>query len=105
MRAGQLVHKITIQQATDAQSATGDITTTWATFATVNASIDPVNGREFFQSKLISAEITHRVEIRHLTGLKPKMRILFGARIFDIEQAINERERNVKHILMCKELV
>jgi hypothetical protein len=33
------------------------------------------------------------------------MRILFGTRYFDIEQVVNDKERKVKHILMCKELV
>jgi SPP1 family predicted phage head-tail adaptor len=105
MRAGQLRHKVTIQTSSEAQGATGDITTTWSTFATVNASIEPVYGREFFNNRQLSAEITHLVEIRYLSGVRPKMRILFGTRYFDIEQVVNDKERKVKHILMCKELV
>lgn len=105
MRAGALRHQITIQSATETQNAFGEPAKTWATFATVWAAIEPISGREFYQNRQIGGEISHRVEMRYLSGVTPKMRILYGSRYFDIESVINEKERNVKHILMCKELV
>lgn len=105
MRAGLLRHKITIQRATETQSAAGALSTTWATFATVWSEIEPITGREFFAQKIIQGEITHKITIRYLSGVVPKMRIIYGSRTFDIEQVMNVRERNKEMALMCKEFM
>ena len=103
MRAGRLRHRITIQQVTEGQDETGAVTETWNEFATVWADMEPIAGKEYFAAKQTMAETTHRIRIRYLSGVVPKMRVLFGSRTFDITEIINYRERNVELHLMTTE--
>lgn len=103
MRAGKLRHKVTIQQATDSQNSIGEVTKTWSTFAKVWANIQPLAGRELFASQQINAEQTVRITIRALSGVEPRMRVLFGTRYYDILSVIDREERGVYMELMCSE--
>jgi SPP1 family predicted phage head-tail adaptor len=105
MRAGQLRHKITIQNTTVTQDSYGSKVDTWAIFATVWASVEPVSGREYFESAKLNAEITHRVRIRYTAGVTPDMKILYGDRTFNIKSVINREERNRDMELMCAEVI
>ena len=49
MEAGQLRHRVTIQQATETTDGFGGVTQAWATFATVWAAVEPLTGREYLQ--------------------------------------------------------
>jgi len=72
-------------------------------YATVQASIEPVSGREYFAEQSTQADVTHRVYTRYVSGVVPKMRVKYGSRVFDILSVINTRERNVELQLMCRE--
>jgi SPP1 family predicted phage head-tail adaptor len=104
MRAGRLRHQITIQQSTPAQNAKGEPIDSWGTFATVWASIEPIGGGERFAADQVIADATHRVTIRYTAGVEPKMRVLFGSRVFDIREVRNLEERNRTMELTCREL-
>jgi SPP1 family predicted phage head-tail adaptor len=105
MRAGRLRHRITIQDYTESQNTFGEVTKNWTDYATVWAAVEPVKGREFWESQQINAEITTKVTIRYLAGIKPKMRILYDTRIFEIDSVINVDERNRELQLLVKEMV
>ena len=76
---------------------------TWSTYATVQASIEPISGREYFAAQSTQADVTHRIRIRYLSGIVPKMRVSYNSRIFDILSVINVGERNRELQLMCRE--
>lgn len=104
MRAGALRHRITIQQKTIGTDAFGGPTETWADVCTVNASIEPLNGRELILAQSVNAETTERIRIRYRSGITAAMRIVFGARLFNITAPpINPEERNRELILMVSE--
>lgn len=84
--------------------AGGQIERSYSTLATVFASIEPINAREYFQAEQVHSEITHRITLRYLNGISPKCRIVFGSRTFDVEAVLNTDERNYQHTLLCKEL-
>jgi len=105
MRAGRLRHKVTIQDYTESQNTFGEVTKNWTDYATVWAAVEPVKGREFWESQQINAEITTKVTLRYLAGVKPKMRILYDTRIFEIDSVINVDERNRELQLLVKEMV
>ena len=105
MRAGRLRHKVTIQDYTESQNTFGEVTKNWTDYATVWAAVEPVKGREFWESQQINAEITTKVTLRYLAGVKPKMRILHDTRIFEIDSVINVDERNRELQLLVKEMV
>lgn len=78
----------------------------WTEVATVWGEVDPLRGREFFASRQIQAEQTHRISFRYIKGIKPTMRIRWGERIFEIvAPALNPYEANYEIQLMCKEKV
>lgn len=106
MRAGELRHRITIQQLIETRNELGEIIEqSWQDFATVWAAVEPLNGREYFNSQQINAEITTRIRIRYRAGIKPNMRVVYGERIFDIQSVIDIEERHAEMHLMCKEVV
>ena len=102
MRAGKLRHKLTIQNFTTT-NAYGTITKTWATFATAWGSIEPLKGKEFFESMKENSELTHRIRVRYTAGITTKMRISWNSRTFEIISVKDKDERDTEYELMCKE--
>jgi len=105
VRLGKLRHRIIIEHVTETQDTDGSVIETWSTFATAQGSIEPVVGREYFDAQTKQADVTHRIYLRFISGITPKMRIKYGSRIFDILSVINTRERNVELQLMCRERI
>ena len=103
MRNGRLRHRIAIERVTETRDTDGSVIETWSTYATVQASIDPISGREYFAAQSVQTDVTHRIVIRYLSGIVPKMRVKYGSRIFDILSVINVSERNGELQLMCRE--
>ena len=103
MRLGKLRHRITIEQVAETQDADGSVIETWSNYASAQGSIEPVSGREYFDAQTTQADITHRIYLRRISGVIPKMRVKYGERIFDILSVINTRERNAELQLMCRE--
>lgn len=104
MRAGRLRHKATIQTSTEAQNSFGEPIRTWTTFATVWMEIAPMTGRELTAQKAALSETTIRVVIRYLSGVTPKMRVVYGTRTLEIESVADRDERHAEMELMCHEV-
>ena len=106
IRAGELRHKIVIQQNTPTTRDSMNVEVdSWADFATVWASIEPIRGKEFWDSQQVNAEITGKIKIRYLAGVISKMRVKYETRIFEIISVINPGEKNSELQLMVKESV
>lgn len=94
MRAGELRHPLTLQQATDVQNTRGEAIPTWSDVADVWGAIEPLSGREGFAANQMYASATHRIRIRYRSGVVPKMRFTKGSRVFEIDAVLNVDERN-----------
>jgi len=105
MRAGQLCHRVTIQQPDPTQDQYGDQVPIWSNVAEVWAAIEPLRGREFLEAQHAGAEVTTRIRIRHRDGITPEMRVIWGDHTYDVEAVIHVEERRREIHLMCKELV
>jgi SPP1 family predicted phage head-tail adaptor len=105
VKLGRLRHRIAIEQVAETQDPDGSVIESWSTYAIAQASIEPISGREYFAAQTTQADVTHRISLRYLTGVTPKMRVKYGSRIFDILSVINTRERSVELQLMCREFV
>lgn len=103
MRAGALRHRITIERRTEAQSASGMPTYTWATFKTANAEIKTTAGREGLAAEQIVSESTHTVRMRYQPGILSDMRVKYHARTFEINHIDNVLEKDAELVLFCKE--
>jgi len=102
LKAGKLRHKLTIQNYTITNTY-GTVTKTWATYATTWGSIEPLKGKEFFESAKENAELTHRIRIRYTAGITTKMRVIWNSKVFEIMAVIDKDEKDTEYELMCKE--
>lgn len=75
----------------------------WKNVATVRASVEPLQGREYFSGPFQIGENIIRIRIRYLEGITRKMRIRYGNRLFDIYSVIDGMESHRELQLMCKE--
>jgi SPP1 family predicted phage head-tail adaptor len=105
MRSGPLRHRITIEAPVETQGSDGSMTTTWETFLTAWASIEPLIGREYFAQQREQAAVSHKIRMRYRPGITHKMRVAWGTRVFEIESVLNVGERNREIVLMCGEAV
>lgn len=104
MNAGDLRHRITIQQPTVAQDSYGEPVPTWSTFATVWAAAEPATGREYWANQQVTSELSVRFRIRHRTGITPSMRVSWDSRLFDIENIIPDPTNRREIHLMTREV-
>ena len=102
MRAGKLRHEVTIQKPI-VTVALGEPNTSWETFDTAWASIEPLRGREYWEAAKINSEITAKVTLRWRRDVKPQMRLKYGPRVFDIVSIVDRDERNQMLELMVTE--
>ncbi len=103
VKAGRLRHRVTLQSAADTADGGGGFTTTWSDVATVWAAIEPLKSRERLFAQQLENPVTHRVTIRYRAGVTAKMRLEFGARVFNIRGVINAGERDRTLELLCEE--
>ena len=104
MRSGNLRNSVIIQTPTESFDSNGELISTWATFSTVWASIEPLTGREFWAARTVNAEMIGKIRLRYINGITPKMRVLFGIRYFNINTIINTDEKNIELILLVTEV-
>jgi SPP1 family predicted phage head-tail adaptor len=105
MRAGELRHRITIQQQTISRDSYGAEVPEWSTLATVWAKIVTTSGAEQIEAaQVATATLTHEVTIRWRSDVQPTMQVLWGSRTLTIRAVVDD---NVKRmlILSCDEVV
>lgn len=114
MRAGLLRHRITIQKQSFTRNNYGEKVGVWNDNINVWAQIQPLRGREYFESQQVQSAVSHRIRMRYRTLsdgslITPKERIKWvhpktgDDRYFEINSIINPDERNVYLDLMCTE--
>jgi SPP1 family predicted phage head-tail adaptor len=85
IQAGKLRHLIVIQKkSTSRDSCGGELPASWVPFASVRASVEPLQGREYTSASGDKAEATTRFRLRHLSGVTASMRVLFEGRVFQL---------------------
>ena len=108
LAAGRLRHRVTIEQPTITQNPlTGEITEGWSTFAAnIPAAIEDLSARDFIQSAAMQSEITTRITVRYLPGIKPNMRVVNGDTIYNIRGVLFDKDSRREYItLPCDEVL
>lgn len=101
IEAGRLRHRVELQSQVQAQDpVTGEITTTWATQATVWAAIEPLSAREFMQSAELQSQITARIVIRYRAGVDATWRAVHGSRIYNIHGALADKDSGLEYLTL-----
>lgn len=105
MNAGELRKRVILQVKTVTRSASGEETITWSDHATVWASIEPLQGREYFTAQKEQSEVTTRIRIRFRRNITSEWRVKESVkRIYLIETIIDPDERHRHLELMCREI-
>ena len=103
MKAGQLKHRIVIEQQAQTKNAIDEIILTWSTFCTVWAAIEPATGQTYYAANQLESKVDGRVRIRYRDDIEPTMRIKFGDRILNIVSIIHPQENRRELHLMYSE--
>lgn len=96
--AGDLRHRVLIQQQVTTRDEDGVQTTSWVDVATVWASVEPLSAREFIQSGQTQAAVTARITIRYRAGLLPTMRLVHRGQVFNIAGLLPDKASGLEYI-------
>lgn len=105
MQAGVLRHRVRLQRQITADDLHGADDVSFADIATLWASVATTGGREFWEAKKLTPEVTHQVELRYRANVVAGMRFVFKDAVLHIESAIDPEQRRIRLLCMCKELV
>jgi SPP1 family predicted phage head-tail adaptor len=94
MDSGKLRHALRIEQVSESRDAIGGAVESWAEVVTVRGSLEPLSGRELIAAAQVHAEVTARARFRYVSGVTPKMRIVFDGRQYDILSVIDSGMRH-----------
>lgn len=103
MYAGRLRERVTVQQASESRNALGETVLSWSTFATRWASVEGVSAREALTLGQNEITITHKVQMRYLSGLTQRMRLQWRGRTLEIVSLL-EHDNRSRHELICQEV-
>ena len=101
MRAGDLKHRITIQEKEVTRGTAGGEDITWTAVATVWAAAEPIRGREYTALRAAQSEVTIRFRIRYRSDVDTAMRVLWKSVAYEIVEAINVNAENEELQLLC----
>jgi SPP1 family predicted phage head-tail adaptor len=108
MQSGRLRQRVTVRNLIETQSTiTGELVRTWSTVLDgVWASVEPLQGREYFAASQFQSRIDTKVTLRYSTvNITPKMTVHNGTHVYNIETVINPELRNKELQLMCFERI
>lgn len=103
LRAGDLKHRVTLQNPTKMRSATGSPTLGWQTVATVWASVRGMSGRDVIMAAQAQALVTHKVMIRYRSDVNAQTRMLYEGKVFEVVVAL-ERFCKTGLEILCREV-
>jgi SPP1 family predicted phage head-tail adaptor len=102
VRSGTLRHRITVYNLTETQSSvTGELVQSWSSALNTWASIEPLKGKELFQSKQFQSKINTKITLRYSTLINAKSKINGNGGDYFIESPLNTLERNQELVIMC----
>lgn len=108
MRAGQLRQTVEFQATSSTGDGFGGSVEDWtgvSGLTSVRVAVYPISARERINSMKPEMNITHKIQMRHHSGVTGEMRIKFGSRYLYIDSIINPDERNRRLELLCEEKV
>ncbi len=104
MNVGRMRYRIEIEDLIKITDKDGFVSEEWIPFAEVWADISSVSGKEYFNSARDVSEVTSKIYIRQLKGMKTTMRIKYKERLFNIQSVLQD-ERNGITTIMAKEVL
>lgn len=84
MYSGALDRKIIIESTSESRGAFGEVTDTWATYATLWAQAIPISGKERLASDRTVAVRGYKFKTRWISGVTAKMRVSYDGEYWNI---------------------
>ena len=109
MRAGALVHQVSVQARSNVRDSFGEQLTTWTEIAQVRAQIETLSVSARFAAAALQTELTHQITVRYVAALwaDPRVaatyRIVHAGRNFDIRGIDNVDAANRVVVLSVSE--
>lgn len=95
--------RLTLQTQTRVDDGHGGNQGGWQNTVTVWGRIEALGAREREAAQAAQSEVTHLITIRHRAGVTAAMRIVKGARIFNIRGVVDPDERHRRLELTVEE--
>lgn len=91
-------HKVNLQRYVETRSASGHLTKTWSTYATVWMKLRTLSGNERLATQQVNALQSHEASMVYGASIIPHVdhRIVWGTRTFDIKDVRNVDELNTE---------
>jgi SPP1 family predicted phage head-tail adaptor len=102
--AGKLRERVTVQIASGTTNALGETVLAWSNSTSVWASVEGVSAREALLAGKQETTVTHRLRMRHLSGLTQQMRFAWRGRTLEIISLLEHNNRS-EHEAICTESV
>lgn len=106
----RLRHRVDIEELTDTlDSESGALSEGWASVRDSEepdlfpAEIVPLSGREFVAAQKENAGVTTRITIRWRAGIRPSMRVVHGADVYNIRAVLPDPSLRRHITLMCEQ--
>lgn len=99
--SGDLRHRVSLQANQVTQDpVTGEMVTSWLTFATPWAQIVPMSGREFVASAAEQSEVRGRIVIRYRGAVDATMRVVYRGMYYNILAVLPDAESGKEHLTL-----
>lgn len=100
--ASTLIHRVRIEQHTTARDAAGQPTASWSEVATVWADVRLLGGLESIKAGAVTEKVRASIRIRTRPGLDSGMRVVHGAKVYQIEAVLPNLEDRRTVDLVCE---
>jgi SPP1 family predicted phage head-tail adaptor len=102
-KIGDLKHCVRIQKPILTSDAMGGQTESWEDVFHGFAFIQPLRANQRLFAQRLNHETTHRVVLRHCSGVTSKQRILYEGRVLWVQGVVNVDEANRFLEVLCNE--
>lgn len=99
MNIGRMRYRVEIEDTIKVTDQDGFVSEEWIPFASVWADITPVTGKEYLESAQDVSEVTSKIYIRYITGLRNTMRIKCCDRIFNIQSILMDKRQGMTTVM------
>lgn len=103
MRAGELRHRVRVQETVRTDDGAGGHTLSFRTIDTIAARVFMSAGREVMEAKKLNAKVSHVVRLRARTDITPAHRFMFNGTALNILSIGDPDGKGVEMIAQCEE--
>ena len=103
MNIGLMRERVAVQAPQELRSPTGEATLSWATAATVWASVDGLSSRDVLQAQQANVIASHKVVMRFRSTVTPQYRLLWRGKTLEIV-SVSPRDDRTRLELLVNEV-